>query len=548
MFFVTAAHQQLLDLVRHLLENTEDIALLTGPRGVGKSTLVYCIQSQAPGHWIPCRVDANPMLHPDQLFNMLTRCIGGQAFSADAAESLGEALANLRLQGRLPVIIVDDAQQLPISSLMALLRLHEFKADMEPAFGLVLLAEPTINETLSTHQLHAMGTARIHHLEIAALPIEHIDDYVKHFLRMENINADLKLSAERLSAIHREGAGLPGRLNEYIVRALRDPHIDRKKTSLLKKLGATAARLPPATSVAALLLGAAVFLTLLFQDRINRLFQPTSSTTPPNASRPEPTLQPGIVRLDNGAVLQPLRLPAPKQPDAPDDDAETPRQSTPTSSLSAAQDERTARAGAEPPVTAPTPQTLPARSDMTTPQPPASDSQIEPPTSRRTAIASANAFIGATPSVERNKPAEPAEPAEPVEPAKPDEPEPSATPAPQPKPQPSVSKPSTAVDHGLKKEAWLLKQNPAHYSLQILALSNEKALPGFVKKHKLTKKAFYYQSTRKGSPWFSLLYGIYPNRDAAVTAINKLPAKLKKSGAWPRKLATIQQEIRTSAR
>ena len=67
----------------------------------------------------------------------------------------------------------------------------------------------------------------------------------------------------------------------------------------------------------------------------------------------------------------------------------------------------------------------------------------------------------------------------------------------------------------------------------------------FIEKHQLLKQKeiAYYESTFRGKPWFQLLYGLYPDRQAARLAANKLPENLRQAGPWIRSLAVVQKEI-----
>jgi DamX protein len=536
VFFTSPAQDQLFDLVRHLLENTGDIALLIGAHGAGKSTFIYRLNSQAPEHWKPCRVDANPMLHPEQLFGVLARCIGSRHLAANPAETLGEAFATLRLQGRLPVIVVDDAQQLPIGSLLALLQLHEFRADMNPAFALVLIAESSIDESIETHALQAISTAQFHRLEMPLLALEQMSAYIQHFLEMEGIGMAPAFSQERLADMHRQSGGVPGRVNEQVMRALRGGVAAQKKKFLPLAFVQRLRKLPPMTLIASLTAALVLGLVLLYQQAINQWFQ----ATPPRVLRQDNDARktiPGIgqATVSNGVLVQSLALP----PAA----AQSPREERlPPVAASKPVAQPAPEALSEPlipPALATLPQQQPASASASAPRLPEAPPAPPPPAQAITESA-----------LPPRAPVQPAVLAEVSAPAKKPAAEPKAQPAPT---TIKVAKASAAAaaaayqDQGYRKEAWLMAQNPAHYSLQILAVSNEQAIPSYIKRHQLSNKVFYYASQRKGQPWFSLLYGVYATRGEALAALKQLPAQVQKSGGWPRKLADIQASIRSSA-
>ena len=128
-----------------------------------------------------------------------------------------------------------------------------------------------------------------------------------------------------------------------------------------------------------------------------------------------------------------------------------------------------------------------------------------------------------------------------------------------PKSSPSAPSPATTTkskpsesgkETNLKREAWLLAQNPADYTIQLLGVRSEQSLLAFVADHRLdsTGQAAYYRSRFKGGIWFPLVYGTYPTVDAARGAIAGLPQKIRKTSPWIRKMSAVHAEIRKAAR
>lgn len=525
LFFVGPALGRLLDLVYHLSNNTHDIVLLTGARGAGKTTLLYRIQTDAPDTWLPCRVDANPMMHPDQLFNILA----GHTRSAQNADNMPAlllaAFSDLRLQGLHPVVIVDDAEQLPISSLMALLRLHEKRVQDAPPFALIVLAQPVIAQTLESQQLHAMGTTRFHRLELPPIDAGQIGEYIQRFLQVEGIREEIPFRADQLEHIQRESKGLPGRINELVVRTLRHTGHNRQAGWWIK-LTRQLRILPPMTTATALAVGLLIGLAMWNPGQINQLFSPAPGDVGDLSKDPlsfQPTGNRPRMKLSasGDALVQTLPLPAAEPESAP-----------------TAEDEALDSA---PPQLSPDP-----TPGIPTPQPLA-----EPLVTEAEPVVEAEAEIPADPAPEhlgQTAPEANQEPqGEPQLEPKPAPAEPSQTmpqekksARPQPIPTPIAARPPT----GPQRDQWLLLQVPDSWTLQILGGRDEKALQHFMDRHKLKDQAFYFRTRRDNRDWYTLLLGIYPDRAAADKALAKLPKPLRKSGAWPRSLGVIQGQIR----
>jgi len=107
---------------------------------------------------------------------------------------------------------------------------------------------------------------------------------------------------------------------------------------------------------------------------------------------------------------------------------------------------------------------------------------------------------------------------------------------PQPIKQEQISK-------KIPREKWLLQQNPAHFTLQLIGTSSQNKLETYIRKHKLQDKAAYFHRRLEDRDWYSLLYGNYEQRDAAATTAKQLKKALGLERVWIRQLKDIQGSI-----
>ena len=104
---------------------------------------------------------------------------------------------------------------------------------------------------------------------------------------------------------------------------------------------------------------------------------------------------------------------------------------------------------------------------------------------------------------------------------------------------------SSAVGE-LQREKWLLSQNPAHYTIQILGVRSERSLLDFIRENQLEKQKELscYRGTYKGRDWYRLLYGVFTTRQAARLTAQGLPAPIRRASPWVRRLSSVQRDIR----
>lgn len=130
-------------------------------------------------------------------------------------------------------------------------------------------------------------------------------------------------------------------------------------------------------------------------------------------------------------------------------------------------------------------------------------------------------------------------------------PQPAASPLqktdsrPETEPRPVIKPPPKTAAREIRREKWLLSQDPESYTIQVIGVSYEKSILEFIKNNRLLEKneIAYYKSSFEGHPWYEALYGIYPTQQEALLVVKKLPANIRQAGPWIRKLSEVQQEI-----
>ena len=124
--------------------------------------------------------------------------------------------------------------------------------------------------------------------------------------------------------------------------------------------------------------------------------------------------------------------------------------------------------------------------------------------------------------------------------------------APAAKPAPAPAKPVAAAKPAEKPVtvakaaggSWYAGQPTSNYVVQILGTSSEAAAQNFVKEQGGEYR--YFKKVLNGKPLYVITYGNFANRDAAVSAIKALPAKVQAGKPWPRTVASVQQELATT--
>jgi type II secretory pathway predicted ATPase ExeA/septal ring-binding cell division protein DamX len=96
---------------------------------------------------------------------------------------------------------------------------------------------------------------------------------------------------------------------------------------------------------------------------------------------------------------------------------------------------------------------------------------------------------------------------------------------------------------GPQDAAWLLAQSPEHFTLQLIASSEERARM-FIAQHGLEDGAALFRSAGGERPLFAVVYGVYPSRQAAGQELESPPiAAIPGVEPWIRPLRDVQRII-----
>jgi DamX protein len=108
-------------------------------------------------------------------------------------------------------------------------------------------------------------------------------------------------------------------------------------------------------------------------------------------------------------------------------------------------------------------------------------------------------------------------------------------------PKPRITSPSGELT---ANEQEILSWSSSEYTIQILGVSNLKSAQDFVNAQSNRSELLIFETRRAGKKWYVVITGHYASNAEARTAAARLPASQRESGPWPRQIKVIQQEIR----
>lgn len=223
-WFETATHGKAMAYLGYGLAQGEGFIVITGDVGAGKTTLVGHLVETLDTRRLRVLHIVSTAVEPHDLLRVVAGQLGVDAQGLTKAALLGaieRALNGVARDGRRILLIVDEAQALPLASLEELRMLSNFQAGGHALLQILLVGQPEFRERL-------LGSAAVEQLRQRIIAIHHLDpmepeevpDYIAHRLAVAGWTGRPDFAADAFDALYAASGGVPRRLNVLAGRVL----------------------------------------------------------------------------------------------------------------------------------------------------------------------------------------------------------------------------------------------------------------------------------------------------------------------------------------
>ena len=221
-FFASKWHKRAMSYLQYGLSQAEGFIVITGGIGTGKTTVANSLLEEIEDDIAAAQI-VTPKLSPDELVKMVAAKfeIATEGLSkADILKKLETFLYDLAKAGRRALLLVDEAQNLPLESIEELRMLSNFQLNGKPLIQSFLLGQEELQTILRAPNMEQFRQRIVASCHLAPLSLEECKEYIEYRLHHAGWNGSALFSDDALERIHMFSGGIPRKINTLMDRIM----------------------------------------------------------------------------------------------------------------------------------------------------------------------------------------------------------------------------------------------------------------------------------------------------------------------------------------
>ena len=224
-------HANAFELLQYAIGRREGFVVITGDIGTGKTTLCRALLEQIDRRTFTALV-LNPFISEEDLLKRILQDFGvisrdelkagrmANVTKQELVETLYDFLLSLIPLKASAVLIIDEAQNLPLHVLEQIRILSNLETDKEKLLQIILVGQLNLQALLRSPDLRQLDQRISIRYELKALDQESTSAYVAHRLSIAGGSGSVAFTTKALALVHRITRGVPRLINLVCDRAL----------------------------------------------------------------------------------------------------------------------------------------------------------------------------------------------------------------------------------------------------------------------------------------------------------------------------------------
>jgi general secretion pathway protein A len=229
--YKSESHANAFDLLQYAIRRREGFVVVTGDIGTGKTTLCRAILEQLDRKTFTALV-LNPFLSEEDLLRLILQDFGivsrdelkrgriAGVTKQEMIDTLNQFLLSLQPLKAGALLIIDEAQNVPLQTLEQIRILSNLETDKEKLLQIVLVGQLNLKDLLRSPALRQLDQRISIRYELKPLTREETAAYVAHRLTIAGGGAVVSFAPKAIDCVHRYTGGIPRLINLLCDRAL----------------------------------------------------------------------------------------------------------------------------------------------------------------------------------------------------------------------------------------------------------------------------------------------------------------------------------------
>ncbi|MEJ5299996.1 MAG: AAA family ATPase [Thermodesulforhabdaceae bacterium] len=221
-FFPSSKHKAVLEVMKYGIDRGEGFIVVTGDPGAGKTMLLRVLLKELDPNFETALIIA-PTLEPKELLQAILEDLGVDFNPSDTKERLvkkfRDYLLDLVNKGKRLLLVIDEAQNLPLSSIEEIRLLSNLELEDRKLFQILMVGQPSLASKLKSPELSQLAQRISVWEHVAHLSSDEMIWYIQHRLgRAGGSHIPIEKGVEKI--LHRTTRGIPRLINKVMDRSL----------------------------------------------------------------------------------------------------------------------------------------------------------------------------------------------------------------------------------------------------------------------------------------------------------------------------------------
>ncbi|HKY23156.1 MAG TPA: AAA family ATPase [Vicinamibacterales bacterium] len=229
--YKSESHANAYELLQYAVRRREGFVVVTGDIGTGKTTLCRALLEEIDRNTFSALV-LNPFLSEEDLLKLILQDFGvvsredvksgrlANVSKQELIETIYDFLLSLLPLRASAVLIIDEAQNLPMPVLEQIRILSNLETDKDKLLQIVLVGQLNLHPLLKAPQMRQLDQRVSIRYQLRPLSRDEVASYVSHRLMIAGGSASVMFQPKALDMVHRRTGGIPRLVNLVCDRSL----------------------------------------------------------------------------------------------------------------------------------------------------------------------------------------------------------------------------------------------------------------------------------------------------------------------------------------